>query len=66
VFSAQHPPVTCRNGHPLGPRKVKVGFAHCSCDRARAGGHLSWYCLVCGDEQYADGHVDDAQLLTGR
>ena len=64
MFSHDNEPVTCRNGHPLGPYQCLVSFARCHCDRAGpGGGHLSWRCRTCDDIQYSDGHTDDAQLV---
>jgi hypothetical protein len=43
----------CRNGHPLGPRQVGLGWIGCGCDLAKNGGHTTVRCVECADEQLA-------------
>lgn len=59
-------PTRCRNGHELGPGKVKVDFVRCGCDKARHAGHTAWTCNECGDRIVGDGHWDDMRLVGNR
>lgn len=41
-------PTHCGNRHPLGPRRVHLGYSTCT----PHDGHNSWRCNTCGDEMW--------------
>lgn len=43
-------PTHCAAGHWLGPQRVLVGHAACSC--GNRGGHTTWTCRECDDVTY--------------
>jgi len=45
--SVERSPRTCPNGHPLGARRVLVGWVPCDCISG-AGGHRTYECRKCG------------------
>ena len=56
-------PTHCAHGHRLGPNRVIVSPAWCSCDKVGPSRvHMSWRCRVCGHLTYSDGHTDDTKL----
>ena len=56
-------PSHCANGHWLGPQRVLVGHVACDCDRR--GGHMTWFCLDCGDVVYGPPLGDTCRTHTG-
>lgn len=51
-------PHACPTGHPLRPPFMSVDYLHCGC-REVGGGHLGWYCWVCGWEILAADHLGE-------
>jgi hypothetical protein len=43
----------CRNGHPLGPGQVSLGWIGCGCGSGANGGHTTVMCWECRDVQHA-------------
>ena len=56
-----YPPQRCLVDHPLGPNRVLVGHAGCSCP----GGHMTWECRVCSETIYAPPLSVDCRMLNG-
>ncbi|EOM77769.1 hypothetical protein Rrhod_0837 [Rhodococcus rhodnii LMG 5362] len=42
-------PTHCGNGHPLGARRVIVGWLPCACTAVTNGGHRTHTCRTCGN-----------------
>jgi hypothetical protein len=51
----ERPPLTCPNGHPLGPNRVLVGWLPCSCQGGL--GHRTYQCRACAGWVYRPEHV---------
>ncbi|MER7280432.1 hypothetical protein ABT369_38945 [Dactylosporangium sp. NPDC000244] len=54
-FVAVVAPRHCRNGHPLTPYRVHVGYTLCDCGQGGTRGHHTWNCRECGDTTVGDG-----------
>ena len=48
-METDHVPTTCPYGHPLGARRMVVGWSPCQCPPAlaRHRGHRTYLCLAC-------------------
>jgi hypothetical protein len=71
VIKADQAPEMCPYGHPLGVRRVLVGWSPCECPPALGAhrGHRTYECLACSEQHqrcvcYVPHHVPPAGALS--